>query len=95
VRRALLERYRVATTAGFGPRYLHSTGQYHKDGPNTGVFIQIVQDHAEDIAIPGVPYTFGQLHDAQALGDLQSLRGRGRRIARVSLEQLEAHVATF
>ena len=95
VRSRLLERYSVATTAGFGPRYLHSTGQYHKDGPNTGVFIQIVEPHSEDMAIPGAPFTFGELHDAQALGDLESLRSRQRRISRVSFDKLEAFVATL
>jgi transaldolase / glucose-6-phosphate isomerase len=79
----------VATTTGFGPRYLHSTGQLHKGGPNDGVFIQVVDaGRSADVPIPGRPYTFGTLIDAQALGDLRSLRGRGRRVARVTLEQL-------
>jgi transaldolase/glucose-6-phosphate isomerase len=85
----LRDRYRVATTVGFGPRYLHSTGQLHKGGPNTGVFIQIVGEEAEDIAIPGMPYTFGTLKHAQALGDLVSLRAHGRRVVRATLEQLQ------
>jgi hypothetical protein len=93
VRSALVERFGVATTAGFGPRYLHSTGQYHKDGPNTGVFLQIVEPHGEDMAVPGAAFTFGELQDAQALGDLHSLRSRERRITRVPLAELEAHVA--
>ena len=88
-RLVIRERYRVATTLGFGPRFLHSTGQLHKGGPNTGVFIQVVDRGREvDLPIPGKPYTFGTLIDAQALGDLRSLRARGRRVARVTLEQL-------
>ncbi|HEX5627850.1 MAG TPA: hypothetical protein VFY08_07510, partial [Actinomycetota bacterium] len=89
VRLAIRDRYGVATTTGFGPRYLHSTGQLHKGGPNDGVLIQVVDvGRSADVPIPGRPYTFGTLIDAQALGDLRSLRGRGRRVARVTLEQL-------
>jgi transaldolase / glucose-6-phosphate isomerase len=89
VRLAIRDRYGVATTTGFGPRYLHSTGQLHKGGPNDGVFIQVVDaGRSADVPIPGQPYTFGTLIDAQALGDLRSLRERGRRVARVTLEQL-------
>jgi glucose-6-phosphate isomerase len=89
-RMRLRDRFNVATTLGFGPRFLHSTGQLHKGGPNTGVFIQIVEPPDEDAPIPGEPYTFGQLIAAQALGDLQSLRGHGRRVARVRLADLGA-----
>ncbi len=79
------DKYRVATTVGFGPRFLHSTGQLHKGGPNTGVMIQVVDAERNfDIEIPGSPYTFGDLLDAQALGDLQALRSKGRRVARVT-----------
>jgi hypothetical protein len=86
---ALRDRYRVATTLGFGPRFLHSTGQLHKGGPNTGVFIQVVDDERSvDVAIPGQAYTFGTLIDAQALGDLHALRAGDRRVARVTLETL-------
>ncbi len=87
-RMKLRDRYRVATTVGFGPRYLHSTGQLHKGGPNTGVFIQIVGDDVLDVEIPGSSYTFGELKRAQALGDLQSLLARGRRVARAGLDEL-------
>jgi hypothetical protein len=88
-RLAIRDRHRVATTTGFGPRFLHSTGQLHKGGANDGVFIQITDGTRErDLPIPGQPYTFGTLIDAQALGDLRSLRSRGRRVARVRLEQL-------
>ena len=91
VRLALRDRHRVATTLGFGPRYLHSTGQLHKGGPPSGLFIQIVDEAREaDLPIPGRPFTFGNLLDAQALADLRSLRARGRRVARVTLPQLEA-----
>jgi transaldolase/glucose-6-phosphate isomerase len=88
-RLAIRDRYKVATTTGFGPRFLHSTGQLHKGGANDGVFIQITDGaRSEDLPIPGQPYTFGTLIDAQALGDLRSLRNRGRRVARVRLDQL-------
>jgi glucose-6-phosphate isomerase len=86
----LRDRHRVATTVGFGPRFLHSTGQLHKGGPNMGVFLQVTDpERAIDVAIPGKPFTFGTLIDAQALGDLQALRARGRRVARVTFEELE------
>jgi len=89
VRMAIRDRYRVATTVGFGPRFLHSTGQLHKGGANNGVFIQVVdRDRGTDLDIPDAPYSFGTLIDAQALGDLRSLRNRGRRVARVALDQL-------
>lgn len=88
IRSRLRDRYTVATTVGFGPRFLHSTGQLHKGGPNTGVFIQVVADDEADLEIPGKPYTFGTLKAAQALGDLESLRARGRRVARVRLQTL-------
>jgi len=89
-RLAIRDRYQVATTTGFGPRFLHSTGQLHKGGTNNGVFIQVTDGAARsaDLPIPGQPYTFGTLIDAQALGDLRSLRNRGRRVARVTLDQL-------
>jgi glucose-6-phosphate isomerase len=87
-RMRLRDRLKVATTVGFGPRFLHSTGQLHKGGPNTGVFVQVVDPPAQDVSIPGQRYSFGDLIAAQALGDLQSLRAHGRRVARVSLEDL-------
>lgn len=92
VRHALRDRYRVATTVGFGPRFLHSTGQLHKGGPNTGVFIQVVDEPREDRHVPGQPYSFAELEAAQALGDLDALRMHRRRVARVSLENLEGAV---
>ena len=89
LRLKLRDRYRVATTAGFGPRYLHSTGQLHKGGPNTGVFFQLIDGGGPDVPVPGRPYTFGGLLRAQARGDFEALRALGRRVTRVRLEELE------
>jgi glucose-6-phosphate isomerase len=89
VRSKLRERFHVAVTTGFGPRFLHSTGQFHKGGTNTGVFLQITGPHATDVDIPGMGMTFGKLIDAQADGDLQALRDAGRSAARVSIGELE------
>jgi transaldolase/glucose-6-phosphate isomerase len=75
----------VATTVGYGPRYLHSTGQFHKGGPNTGLFVQLTATDTEDIAIPGKNYTFGVLKRAQAKGDLEALELHGRRTIRIDL----------
>jgi len=77
---------RLACTFGFGPRYLHSTGQLHKGGPNTGVFLQATVDGGADIPIPGQPYGFATLFAAQARGDLEVLQARGRRALRVHVE---------
>src|SRR6202035_5071831 len=85
IRLAVRDRWRVATTLGFGPRFLHSTGQFHKGGPDTGVYIQITADDGTDVTIPGAPYTFSVLKRAQAAGDLQSLRSHGRRVIRVHI----------
>ena len=85
LRRWVLERYNLATTVGYGPRFLHSTGQLHKGGPNCGLFLQLTQEHPADIPIPGQPYTFGVLVDAQSRGDYQALNQAGRRTARVHL----------
>jgi hypothetical protein len=74
-----------ATTAGYGPRFLHSTGQLHKGGPSTGVFLQLTSDHPADRPIPGWPYSFGQLIDAQARGDREALRAHGRPVVHVHL----------
>ena len=79
------DKEKVATCLGFGPRFLHSTGQDYKGGPNTGVFLQITADHAADLAIPDAKYTFGVVIDAQAAGDLAVLQQRGRRALRVRL----------
>ena len=85
LRVAIRDSRRIATTLGFGPRFLHSTGQLHKGGPNTGVYIQITADDGTDVAIPGAPYTFSVLKRAEAAGDLQSLRNHGRRVVRVHI----------
>jgi transaldolase / glucose-6-phosphate isomerase len=74
-----------ATTAGYGPRFLHSTGQLHKGGPPTGVFLQLTADHAVDRQIPGWPYTFGRLIDAQARGDREALRAQDRPVVHLHL----------
>ena len=78
----------AASCLGFGPRFLHSTGQDYKGGPNTGVFVQITCDHAHDIAVPGRGYSFGAVEDAQAAGDLAVLAERGRRVVRVHLHDV-------
>jgi transaldolase/glucose-6-phosphate isomerase len=85
LRLAVRDAKKVATTLGYGPRFLHSTGQLHKGGPNTGVFLQITADDAEDLPIPGQKATFGVLKQAQALGDFAVLAERGRRLLRVHL----------
>jgi transaldolase/glucose-6-phosphate isomerase len=85
MRATLQDRLRVATTAGFGPRFLHSTGQLHKGGPDSGVFLQLVDEPARDLPVPETDYTFGALIRAQALGDFGALRQRGRRALRVNL----------
>jgi hypothetical protein len=89
---ALAARARSATgcvvTHGFGPRYLHSTGQLHKGGPPTGLFLQLVDETGDEIAIPNQPFGFGKLIRAQAAGDFASLQERGRRVARARLEDI-------
>ena len=85
VRHAVRDSKHVATCLGFGPRFLHSTGQAYKGGPNSGVFIQVTCDDAEDLAVPGQKYTFGAVKAAQARGDFQVLAERNRRALRVHL----------
>ncbi|HET9181368.1 MAG TPA: bifunctional transaldolase/phosoglucose isomerase [Candidatus Angelobacter sp.] len=85
LRHSIRDRKRVATCLGFGPRFLHSTGQAYKGGPNTGVFLQITCDDATDLPVPGQKYTFGVVKAAQARGDFQVLAERGRRALRVHL----------
>jgi transaldolase/glucose-6-phosphate isomerase len=85
IRHTIRDRKRVATCLGFGPRFLHSTGQAYKGGPNTGVFLQITADDAVDLPVPGKKYTFGVIKAAQALGDLRVLTSRGRRVLRAHL----------
>ena len=74
-------------THGYGPRYLHSTGQLHKGGPNTGLFLQVVDDPGDELEIPGKPFGFRRLIRAQASGDFESLKERGRRVARIRWEE--------
>ena len=73
LRKAVMLRHHLATTAGYGPRYLHSTGQLHKGGPNSGLFLELVDAMKPDLPVPGKFYTFGTLAQSQAIGDLQSL----------------------
>src|SRR5207247_7885346 len=88
----LLDRAREDTgcvvTHGLGPRYLHSTGQLHKGGPNTGLFVQVVDDAGDELKIPGRDFGFQRLIAAQAAGDLDALKERGRRVCRVKLDEL-------
>jgi len=88
LRLRLRDQLRVATTLGYGPRFLHSTGQLHKGGPNSGVFVQVIDEPDRDIAIPGQSYTFGQLKRGQADGDILSLLAHGRRVTRATLDEL-------
>ncbi|HZS10068.1 MAG TPA: bifunctional transaldolase/phosoglucose isomerase [Blastocatellia bacterium] len=85
IRTHLRDALHVATTTGYGPRFLHSTGQLHKGGADSGVFLQLTADTAKDVPLPGEPFTFGTLKQAQALGDFQSLASRHRRAIRVHL----------
>jgi len=85
LRKAVLVRSRLATTAGYGPRYLHSTGQLHKGGPETGLFLQLLEEMTPDLKIPDTSYTFGTLAESQAVGDRQALEARRRPVVRVRL----------
>jgi transaldolase/glucose-6-phosphate isomerase len=90
IRLALRDEFKVATTFGIGPRFLHSTGQLHKGGPPTGVFLQVVGDDASDAVIPGADFTFSQLKHAQADGDLATFAKHGLRAVRTTVEELAA-----
>ncbi len=85
LRRKITNKCGIAVTVGYGPRFLHSTGQLHKGGPGSGLFLQLTADHNPDLAIPGTNYTFGLVADAQAAGDLEALLASNRRAARVAL----------
>ena len=85
IRRLLGDRLGIASTLGFGPRFLHSTGQLHKGGANNGLFLQFVDEPQEDMPIPETDFSFGALIAAQALGDYRALTQRGRRVLRVNL----------
>jgi glucose-6-phosphate isomerase/transaldolase/glucose-6-phosphate isomerase len=86
LRVALRARTKCTTTFGYGPRYLHSTGQYHKGGPPNGLFIQLYQRASEDVEIPEADYTFEHLKNAQALGDMQTLRAHGLEVVRIEVD---------
>ncbi|HEX9364780.1 MAG TPA: bifunctional transaldolase/phosoglucose isomerase [Candidatus Dormibacteraeota bacterium] len=85
IRSAIRDKTKIATTAGYGPRFLHSTGQLHKGGPKTGVFLQVVQEDVRDVPVPGQPFTFSVLKQSQAIGDMQSLTSRRLPVLRVTL----------
>jgi glucose-6-phosphate isomerase len=93
LRDALAARTTHPVTFGWGPRFLHSTGQYHKGGPPTGVFLQITGAVQRDVEVPGQPFTLGRLQLAQALGDLHALRERGRPIVRLHLHDRASGIA--
>jgi transaldolase/glucose-6-phosphate isomerase len=96
IRHAVRDKKKVATVLGFGPRFLHSTGQAYKGGPNSGVFLQITCDDGKDLPVPGQKYTFGIVKAAQARGDFAVLAERGRRALRVHLEKnLKSGLATL
>jgi transaldolase/glucose-6-phosphate isomerase len=90
LRVALRARTKCTTTFGYGPRYLHSTGQYHKGGPANGLFIQLYQPAEEDIEIPEAGYSFEHLKNAQALGDMQTLRSHGLEVVRIEIDGPDA-----
>ncbi|GAA4365079.1 hypothetical protein GCM10023185_35100 [Hymenobacter saemangeumensis] len=85
LRTRVQNQYHIATTSGYGPRFLHSTGQYHKGGPDTGLFVQFTVDHPQDLPLPGRSYTFGTFKNAQAQGDLEALHSFNRRTLRIHL----------
>jgi transaldolase / glucose-6-phosphate isomerase len=85
----------VAACQGFGPRFLHSTGQAYKGGPATGVFLQITAKHGADVALPGRSYSFGAVTDAQAAGDLAVLTERKRRVLRIHLDHAAEGLASL
>jgi transaldolase/glucose-6-phosphate isomerase len=91
LRKKIIDNTGLATTLGFGPRFLHSTGQFHKGGPNSGLFIILTHKNEKDISVPGEPYSFGVLEKAQAIGDYQALKERGRRVIRINIppEQIQ------
>ena len=95
IRHAVRDKKRVATCLGFGPRFLHSTGQAYKGGPNSGVFLQVTCDDSVDVPVPEQKYTFGVVKAAQARGDFHVLAERGRRALRVHLNDVEAGLGTL
>ena len=92
-RNAIRAATKATTTFGYGPRFLHSTGQFHKGGPPTGRFLQLLHDEGQDVPIPGKAYTFTSLEHAQADGDLQTLRSHGLPTARITIKEEEPAAA--
>jgi transaldolase / glucose-6-phosphate isomerase len=88
LRRDVRDRTQATTTFGYGPRFLHSTGQFHKGGPPTGLFVQLVGEVTDDLDVPGDPYTFGQLLEAQAAGDYATLQGHDLTVVRVPISEV-------
>jgi hypothetical protein len=86
LRRTIRDRTKATTTFGYGPRFLHSTGQYHKGGPKQGLFVQLIADSLPDVPVPGKPFSFNTLKNAQAIGDLQTLRSHDLPACQVRLE---------
>ena len=95
IRHSILAYTNVATTVGFGPRFLHSTGQLHKGGGDNGVFLQIIANDPADLPIPGEPYSFSVLKEAQALGDLSALKNKNRRAIRIHLNDAQQGLVTL
>jgi hypothetical protein len=95
MRTSVRDKKHVATCLGFGPRFLHSTGQAYKGGPNSGVFLQVTCDDAVELPVPEQKYTFGVVKAAQARGDFQVLVERGRRALRVHLHEVESGLKTL
>ena len=85
LRVAIRDKTKATTTFGYGPRYLHSTGQFHKGGPPTGLFVQFVDEDQNEVEIPGAGYTFGHLKSAQAIGDYLTLRDHDLPVTRIRL----------
>ena len=92
-RARVIEKYGIATTFGYGPRFLHSTGQFHKGGPKEGVFLQLTHGDDTDLPVPGQPFSFRQLIRAQADGDLETLRAHGLKAARITITLEEPTIA--
>jgi transaldolase/glucose-6-phosphate isomerase len=95
MRIVIRDQKRVATCLGFGPRFLHSTGQAYKGGPNSGVFLQVTCKDANDLPVPGQKFTFGTVKAAQARGDFQVLAERSRRALRVHLKDVVQGLAAL
>jgi transaldolase/glucose-6-phosphate isomerase len=96
IRSVFVSQLRVATTSGYGPRFLHSTGQLHKGGPNSGLFLQFIDEPTQDIPVPETTFSFGKLIQAQALGDYQALSQLGRRVIRINLKtDVRGNLLTF